>query len=202
MEESFLSGYGLAAIVGLDEEQVSDLVRRSTTPEFPVYVANLNAPRQIVVAGAIPGIDRVVDLAHQTGCKKAERLAVRVPSHCPLLQGVADRLVEAMAGLERRAVRLRYLTNRRARPTRDVDLIRDDVATNIAHPVRWRDPTEILVEMGTTLFIEMNPGYVLSNLTTEAFPQVASIAMVTSSLTSAVQKIQDVHAEALEIHAG
>ncbi len=197
MEQGFRSGYGLAAIVGLDEEQVSDLVARSSTPEFPVYVANLNAPRQIVVAGTIPGVDRVVELAHEVGCKKAERLAVRVPSHCILLQGVADRLVEAMAGFEQRSVRIRYLTNRRARPTRNFDLIRQDIATNIAHPVRWHDSTEVLVEMGTTLFVEMNPGCVLSNLTTEAFPQVASIAMATSSFEGAVQKIRDAHAEAL-----
>jgi malonate decarboxylase epsilon subunit len=197
MEESFLTGYGLAAIVGLDEEQVAELVKQCTTPEFPVYIANLNAPRQIVVAGAVPGIDRVVESAQETGCKKAERLAVRVPSHCPLLQGVADRLVDAMSGLERHTVRQRYMTNRRARPTRDFDLIREDVATNIAHPVRWHDSTEVLVEMGTTLFVEMNPGYVLSNLTAEAFHHVASIAMVTSSLSGAVQKIRDVHAEAL-----
>lgn len=197
MERSFLTGYGLAAIVGLDEAQVSELVERSTTAEFPVYVANLNAPRQIVVAGTIPGVDRVVALAQEVGCKKAERLAVRVPSHCPLLQGVADKLVESMSGLEQRPVRLQYLTNRRARPTRVFERIREDIATNIAHSVRWHDSTQVLVEMGTTLFVEMNPGCVLSNLATEAFPQVTSIAMATNSLADAAQKIRDVHAEAL-----
>ncbi|HEY0328456.1 MAG TPA: malonate decarboxylase subunit epsilon [Rhodopseudomonas sp.] len=191
MEQQFTTGYGLAAIVGLDEEQVTALVAQASTEAFPVYVGNLNAPRQIVVAGALPGVDRVVELAIATGCRKAERLAVRVPSHCPLLQGVADVLVEKLKTLKPGTVRARYISNRRARPTRALDLIREDVATNIAHPVRWHDSTEVLVELGTTLFVELNPGQVLSKLTTEAFPQVPSIATAAMPFNNAARQIRD-----------
>jgi len=191
MEQQFTTGYGLAAIVGLDEEQVTALVAKATTEEFPVYVGNLNAPRQIVVAGALPGVDKVVELALATGCKKAERLAVKVPSHCPLLQGVADVLVDKLKTLEPGTVRAQYMTNRRARPTRVLDRIREDFATNIAHPVRWHDSTQVLVELGTTLFVEMNPGTVLSKLTAEAFPQVTSIAMASTPLDNAARQIRD-----------
>ncbi len=191
MEEQFTTGYGLAAIVGLDEEHVSALVARATTEAFPVYIGNLNAPLQIVVAGALPGVDRVVELALQSGCKKAERLAVRVPSHCPLLQGVADVLVEQLATLEAGTVRAQYVTNRRARPTRVLERIREDFATNIAHPVRWHDSTQILVELGTTLFVEMNPGQVLSKLTAEAFPQIPAVAMAATPFNNAVRQIRE-----------
>lgn len=188
METQFTSGFGLAAVVGLDEEQVSELVRRATTPEYPVYVANLNAPRQIVVAGALPGVDGVVELALAIGCKKAERLTVVVPSHCPLLQNVADTLQTAVADLPPARATAQYVTNRRARPTRVIDKIREDFATNIAHPVRWHDSTQILVEMGTTLFVEANPGQVLTSLVTEAFPQVPAIAVSAVGLDAAVQR--------------
>lgn len=195
MEASFTTGYGLAAVVGLDEAQVSELVAAATTEEFPVYVGNLNAPRQIVVAGALPGVDRVVELAQAVGCKKAERLAVRVPSHCPLLQGVADTLVEQLSNLAPGAVRCQYMSNLRARPMRALDRIREDFANNIAHPVRWHDSTQVLVEMGTSLFVEMHPGRVLSNLTTEAFPQVTSIATSAMPLDGVVQRVKDAQKE-------
>jgi malonate decarboxylase epsilon subunit len=191
MEAQFTTGYGLAAVVGLDEEQVSALVAKATTEAFPVYVGNLNAPRQIVVAGALPGVDRVVELAHQAGCKKAERLTVAVPSHCPLLQGVADVLVAQLPTLEPGTVQAKYMTNRRARPTRVLDRIREDFATNIAHQVRWHDATQVLVELGTTLFVEMNPGQVLSSLTAEAFPQVPSLAMAAVPFNNAVRQIRE-----------
>jgi malonate decarboxylase epsilon subunit len=174
--ECFPSGYGLAAIVGLDEQKVSRLVAECTTPEHPVFVGNLNAPRQIVIAGSIEGMEKVLVLARKSGSRKAELLAVRIPSHCALFEGVANQLVQAMTNLEPRTPSAVYITNRGGRPTRSFDRIREDLATNIAHPVRWHDSTQVLVESGVSLFVEMNPGHVLSNLASEAFPEVRAIA--------------------------
>jgi malonate decarboxylase epsilon subunit len=191
--ERFPTGYGLSAIVGLNEEQVAELVSLSTTPDHPVYIALLNAPQQIVVAGSIEGMEKVLDLARNSGCKKAERLAVRIPSHCPLFEDVAQQLTEAMRDLEPRTPRAHYVANRNARPTKNFDRIREDIATNIAHPVRWHDSTEVLVEMGARLFIELQPGQVLTRLATEAFPQVRSIALDASSLEHVVKLAKAAH---------
>lgn len=195
MADQFPGGYGLAAIVGLDELQVSQLVAQSTSIEHPVYVANLNAPRQIVIAGSEQGMERTLALARQQGCSRAERLAVKIPSHCPLLEGVAGQLTAAMQGLEPRTPHLRYMTNRRARVTRSLDLIREDVATNIAHAVRWYDATQVMVEMGVTLFFEVNPGHVLSSLAAEAFPEVRSVAIADKTLDYAVKLAQELVAD-------
>jgi malonate decarboxylase epsilon subunit len=192
-EACFPSGYGLSAIVGLDEQQVLKLVAESTTPEHPVFAAIINAPRQIVVAGSIAGMDKVLESARRSGCKKAERLAVRIPSHCSLFEGVALQLTAEMAGLEPRIPRMQYVTNRRARPTRVYDRIREDLATNIAHPVRWYDSTQVLVELGTRLFVEMHPGHVLTGLATEAFPQVRAIPCAENSLDYIVKQVQNIH---------
>ena len=98
MQEAFPSGYGLAAIEGLDEVHVEGIMERIRTAEFPVYVSNINAPRQIVVAGSDAALDAATAQARQQGARRAERLAVSVPSHCPLLQPVADRLAATHGG--------------------------------------------------------------------------------------------------------
>jgi malonate decarboxylase epsilon subunit len=188
--ECFPSGYGLAAIVGLDEQQVLRLVAECSTPEQPVFVGNINAPRQIVVAGSLEGMDRVLALARPLGATKAERLAVRIPSHCPLFEGVAQQLIEAMKDLPQQRPRAQYVTNRRARPTRVFDRIREDIATNIAHSVRWYDSTQVLVEMGTTLFVELHPGHVLTGLATEAFPQVKSVAFAENPMATVLKLVR------------
>jgi malonate decarboxylase epsilon subunit len=194
MENMFPSGYGLSAIVGLDEKRVADLVAQATTPEHPIFVGNINALQQIVVAGAVEGLDKIVALATTAGCKKAERLSVRVPSHCPLLEPVAQMLLEDVKGLPPLPVRVQYVSNRRARPTKAGDKIREDIATNIAHSVRWHDATQVMAEMGTTLFVEMNPGHVLANLASASFPQVSSLAMSDSTLDYAAKLVRDLHA--------
>ena len=82
MEQLYSVGYGLSAIVGLSETQVAKLVDAASIDEHPVFVGNINAPRQIVIAGSNEGMERVLQQARIRGARKAERLDVPVPSHC------------------------------------------------------------------------------------------------------------------------
>src|SRR5262249_13049593 len=148
MQSAFPSGFGLAAIEGLDESTVESIVKKARTETSPIYVSNINAPRQIVVAGNDEALDRVVSEAGQLGARRAQRLAVSVPSHCPLLQPIADRLSQSMAGLSLRKPTIPYISNRGGRALYDANDIRMDLATGVAHPVRWFDSLEVLRELG------------------------------------------------------
>jgi malonate decarboxylase epsilon subunit len=78
MMELYPTGYGLSAVVGLNEPQVLKIVQAATSEQEPVFIANINAPRQIVIAGSDPGMERVLDQARHQGARKAERLGVSV----------------------------------------------------------------------------------------------------------------------------
>jgi malonate decarboxylase epsilon subunit len=182
MQEAFPSGYGLAAIEGLDEVHVEGIMRRIRTAAFPVYISNINAPRQIVVAGIDAALDAATAESRQLGARRAERLAVGVPSHCPLLQPVADRLEQFMARLALRPPSIPYVSNRGARPLRDPEAIRQDLATGVAHPVRWYDSLEVTRELGANLFIEMAPGHVSTHLVAELLPDVRAVSIADQGL--------------------
>src|SRR6202046_980719 len=79
MEQMYPVGYGLSAIVGLNESQVAKLVDAENTKKYPVFVGNINAPRQIVIAGSNEGMEAVLEKARMQGARKAERLDVPVP---------------------------------------------------------------------------------------------------------------------------
>jgi malonate decarboxylase epsilon subunit len=190
MESAYPHGYGLAAVVGLDERQVAALVQQVSTAQAPVYLANVNAPRQIVIAGADPGLERVLDRARALGVQKAKRLRVSVPSHCPLLQAVADQLTSALAPVRLLPPRVPYAGNRNGRALRDPELIREDLAGNVAHPVRWHDATTVLFERGAQLFVEMPPGRVLTDLASSAFPEARAVAVADVGLAWAVSLIR------------
>ena len=83
MQAAFPSGFGLATIEGLDEVHVEAIVERIRTAACPVYISNINAPQQIVVAGSEAALDAVTAQARQQGAHRAERLAVSVPSALP-----------------------------------------------------------------------------------------------------------------------
>lgn len=182
MAKLYPKGYGLAAILGLNEQQVSKLVQEVHSEQTPVYVANINAPRQIVISGSAEGLDRVLQAALRSGARKAERLDVSTPSHCPLLQPVADVLEKSLQSMHLRPSKMVYLTNVTGRATRSAEVISKDLASNIAHGVRWYDMTTVLEELGFRLFLETPPGHVLSVLAKETFPDVQTLAFGESSI--------------------
>ena len=186
MQSLYPSGYGLSAIVGLTEPQVANLVAAAHSAETPVYVGNINAPRQIVIAGSDAGMSAVLQAAKQAGARKAERLQVAVPSHCPLLEPVAEALRATLKGLSLQQPRWIYVSNVGGRSLRNANAIAEDLANNISHSVRWHDATTVLEELGCRLFLEMPPGAVLTSLAKESLPEVRSLSLCLGGLKTAV----------------
>lgn len=184
MERAYPEGYGLSAVVGLSERRLAALVAEVHGEASPVYIANLNAPTQFVLAGAIAAMDRVLELARAAGARKAERMAVSVPSHCPLLTSVGDALAEAIADVPVVRPRIPYIGNRGGRMLTDPAAIRDDLARNVMYPVMWHDASTVLYETGVRLFIEMPPGHTLTNLAAAAFEDAKCLAAEDSRFDS------------------
>jgi malonate decarboxylase epsilon subunit len=182
MEQAYPTGHGLAAVVGLSLRRLSALVDRVHSRERPVYIANLNAPAQFVLAGKTCALNDVLELAHGLGARRAELIAVAVPSHCMLLTTVGDELASAMAKVTVVAPETPYVSNQGGRLISDPEAIRQDLARNVMHPVLWHDGTTVLHEIGVRLFLEMPPGRTLTNLAAEAFDDARAIALEDSRL--------------------
>jgi malonate decarboxylase epsilon subunit len=186
MERAWPSGYGMLAVIGLSEREVLAAIEES---DAGVYVGNLNAPRQIVVSGSDAGLERLRLQALKRGARKAERLAVSVPSHCVLLDDAARELIAAASDVPFKAPVIPYVGNRGARPLRTADAIRDDLATNLRYPVRWHESTIVLGELGVNVFVEMPPGRTLTQLADEALPEIATVAVEQASIASVAARI-------------
>jgi malonate decarboxylase epsilon subunit len=182
MERLFPSGYGLSAIVGLTESQVTQIVEAATSDRAPVFVGNINAPRQIVIAGSNAAMEEVLAEARRQGAAKAVRLHVSVLSHCPLLKPVADVLANRIATMSLTSPRMTYVGNVSARALRTKERIADDLVNNIAHGVRWHDATTVLKELGCRLFLEMPPGHTLTELARQNLPCVGSMSVEAPTL--------------------
>ncbi|HWC19429.1 MAG TPA: malonate decarboxylase subunit epsilon [Terriglobales bacterium] len=190
MMKLYPDGYGLSAIVGLNESLVTNIVQAVTSVQNPVFVGNINAPRQIVIAGSNLAMDQVLEEARRQGASKAVRLHVSVPSHCPLLQPVADLLGQRMSSVNLTTPRMTYVGNVNARAMRTKEMVARDLVNNIAHGVRWHDATTVLQELGCKLFLEMPPGHTLSDLAVENIPGVNSVPVDASMLPKVLRLAQ------------
>jgi malonate decarboxylase epsilon subunit len=176
MQQAYPQGYGMTAIIGLDLAAVEGLLAQVHSAEMPVYLANINADNQVVIAGSDAAMKAVAELAKGCGAGLAKRLAVSVPSHCPLLEVPAQRLAEAFAKVQLHAPKIGYLSGSRARPLIKPEALRDDLAFNMCRIVDWRGTVQSAYERGVRLQIELPPGAVLTGLARRVFEQGTVIA--------------------------
>jgi malonate decarboxylase epsilon subunit len=161
-------GYGMTAILGLSLSTVEGLLADA---KAPVYLANINADNQLVIAGSDAAMAAVAARAKALGASCARRLAMSVPSHCALLEQPARELAEAFAGVSLRAPQIRYLSSSSARPIFDSERLRDDLAFNMCRVVDWHGTLRTAYERGVRLHIELPPGQVLTGLARRVFEQ-------------------------------
>jgi malonate decarboxylase epsilon subunit len=177
METAYPHGYGMGVVLGLDEQAVIQLADQAAGPEEPVYATNVNAPRQIAVSGADAAVDRLLALARTHGATKTARLAVSVPSHCPLMAGPERTLAAALSDLPVARPRIPWAGNRGGRTLRTAAAVREDLVHSVAHPVRWHDAMSVLYERGARLFVQIWPGDSLARLAQAAFPDARTTSI-------------------------
>jgi len=146
---------GMVALLGGERDDVLELAS-----QLGLSLANDNAPGQIVLSGAMAGVDAAVERAGDIGCR-ARKLDVAGAFHSRLMAPAAERLAEALDATPISPPAFPVLSNGSTREFVDV---RAELAANLLKPVRWR---EILLELqarGATEFIECGPGSVLKGL--------------------------------------
>lgn len=180
MEQAFPHGYGMTAIVGMTQRALERLIAEVNSPAMPVFLANINARTQMVVAGSDAAMQRLATLAGEHGAQRCERLDVAVPSHCTLLDASATALADAFGQVSVSAPRLVYLSSSIARPLFDGPRIAADLAGNMARQVRWDDTVRLAWERGARLAIEMPPSSMLTRLNSAIFTEGIAVCSATS----------------------
>lgn len=150
----------MVALMGTDPDAAAELCAAGTD----VWVANDNAPGQVVVAGTPAGVDALAERARDAGVRKVMPLAVGHAFHTPLLADAAAELAPVLAATPFRRGRAPIVTNTDAAPADDPDAWPELLTRHLVEPVRWRESQTSLADMGATSFVEVGPGRVLAGL--------------------------------------
>ncbi|MEO8810016.1 MAG: ACP S-malonyltransferase [Rhodanobacter sp.] len=164
MQAAVPAGVGaMAAILGGDDAQIASVCEEMAQGQV-VAPANFNSPGQLVIAGNVEAVDRVLARLAELGVKKSIKLAVSVPSHCALMREAADRLGERMSAIDWRRPSVPVVQNAEARSYESVEEIRGALQRQLYLPVRWTGCVQGLVTAGATRIAECGPGKVLCGL--------------------------------------
>ncbi|MEM8785816.1 MAG: ACP S-malonyltransferase [Pseudomonadota bacterium] len=153
----------MAAMLGLDIADVETVIE-TVSADGVCSAANDNAPGQVVISGASASVDRAIELAKEAGAKKAIRLAVSAPFHCPLMQPAAEAMAEALAGVSLEPPRVPLIANVTAAPVTDPDEIRRLLVDQVTARVRWRETIASLASHGIEGVVEVGAGKVLTGM--------------------------------------
>jgi len=184
METAYPEGFGLSAIIGLNLNQLEPLITAVNSPDLPVYLANINAEEQFVIAGNEAAMQQVMTLARNKGAHKTHRLAVSVPSHCALLLEPAHKLAQAMQHVVVHRPNIAYLSGSTGRVLWHPERIADDLAFNMSRTVRWHEAMVAACEREVRLAIEMPPGAVLTGLAKKVMVQGEALSRCLLGLKS------------------
>jgi malonate decarboxylase epsilon subunit len=184
MQEAYPVGYGMAALVGFTEGRLTGYLREHNRTHSRVYLANLNAVDQQVVAGQTESLQILVCRLQNAGLRKARLLNLAVPSHCELLKDVSAALQHEMTSFPFKEPDVPYLSNHSARLVKTADKVRTDLWMSIAMPVRWYEGIRLLYESGARMFIEMEPSGVLTKIVHSSLPDVRALPMENDNLES------------------
>jgi len=129
-----------------------------------VWIANHNAPSQVVVSGSVSGIAAVEARFAAVGIA-TKRLDTATAFHSPLVAPASAALLSYLRGVEVSAPRIDVFGNTDAAVyPADADSIRSRVANHLAAPVRFVDEIEAMYAAGVRTFVEVGAGSTLTAL--------------------------------------
>jgi len=164
MQEAVPVGTGaMAALLGLELAAAEQACAEAAQGEV-VNVANINSPGQVVIAGHRGAVERAVKAAAALGGKKSVLLPVSAPFHSALMKPAADRLAAEIERITAHAPRVPVARNVDAGLTTTADDVKPFLVRQVASPVRWTDCLQTLASEGTTAWLEVGPGRVLTGL--------------------------------------
>ena len=149
----------MAAVLGLDEPQVTEVC---ASVDGDVWVANVNAPGQVVIAGDPTAIDAAGAIAKDAGAKRVMPLDVSGAFHTPFMAPAGERLAAAIADATFADAAVPVAAN--------VDGAIHEVGADwpallerqLTSPVRWTACVQSLLGAGADTFVEVGPGAVLT----------------------------------------
>lgn len=164
MQDAVPMGAGaMAAILGLEDEAVRAACREAAQGQV-VEPVNFNAPNQVVIAGDRAAVERGAEAARARGAKRAMMLPVSAPFHSSLLRPAAERLGQYMKEVTFNPPRIPLINNVDVAVVNDTEKIKDALARQACHPVRWVEVIRAMAAAGVTHIAECGPGKVLAGL--------------------------------------
>lgn len=183
---------GMAAVLGLDDEQVREVCIAAAQGEV-VQAVNYNSPGQVVIAGNNAAIERAIEGCKEAGARRAIALSASAPFHSELMKPAAEELAGVLNEVNFAKPTTIVVQNIDAAVHDDPEEIRANLVKQMYGAVLWTDTVLMMKHIGVATLVECGPGKVLTGLskridksiTSHSMNSAASMATVSEALVNA-----------------
>ena len=190
----------MAAVLGLDDDQVEVACRRA---DDQVWVANYNAPGQVVIAGAPNAVATASQHAKDLGAKRVMSLPVSGAFHTPFMTPARERLRAAIAAARPRDSDVPIVSNVDALSHQQGDEWASLLSAQLCSPVRWKHSLLELSRQGIAGYVELGPGGVLTGMVKRTVDGSRSISVSTpEELDALLEWVSQVSPPVATAHEG
>lgn len=153
----------MQVVLGMTEETIEAAIRE-LNPLHPVWIANLNCPGQVVIAGSIEALAIAGDALKQKGAKRVLPLEVSGAFHSGLMRSAQEKLAAKIATVPFHESAIEIAMNVPGDFVSSVEQIRQALIDQVVSPVRWEKGIRKMIERKIDVYFEMGPGKTLSGM--------------------------------------
>ena len=161
---------GMAAVLGGDRNEVLNSIT-----SFDLIPANDNGAGQIVAAGSLEQLDKLIE--NPPAGARVRALAVAGAFHTHYMQSAVSHVSEFVSKVQIKEPSSQLLSNRDGAVVASGKDAIDRIVNQIANPVRWDLCMQSLQELGITGAIEFPPAGTLVGLLKRATPGIETFAI-------------------------
>ena len=190
----------MRVVLGLEDDAVEVACRRA---DGDVWIANHNAPGNLVIAGDDDSVDRAAGIALRLGARKVTPVAAGGAFHTPFMAPARNRLRKALRAATFHEPEVPVVANVDGLPHQTASDWEDLLSAQLCSPVRWRQGVLELAGLaggdvadprsdGERLFVELGTGGVLAGLVRQIAPAASAVSVSTpADLENLVEAVAD-----------
>ena len=164
MQQAVPVGVGaMAAILGLDFVTVQSLASEAQVKGV-CQAANDNDPSQVVISGEKSAVEVAIELAKNSGAKRAIMLPVSAPFHCELMAPAAEKMSVELENTKIEKPIIPIVSNVSAQAISDPAEIKELLVSQVTGSVRWRESILWMAKNSVDEIWEIGSGKALSGM--------------------------------------
>lgn len=147
------------------------------TTAHACYLAIINADDHYIIGGLLADLEALLVDAQNSGVMKAEKLAVRLASHTPLLAQASANFAEYLQQFATVPLQYPILNALTQELIFTSNQILPILARELSETLHWDRVLHIAKEYGGSFFLELGPGAALKNMALASVPQLKAYNM-------------------------